>query len=47
MGAEYDASLELVKGRIKREKIDFATFPPVGDDVVLDSPKVVVVPSYK
>lgn len=47
LGAEFDACLALVKGRIKRQNIDFTTYPPVGDDVVLDSPKVTIIPNYK
>jgi transketolase len=47
LGAEFDATIALVKGRIKRQDIDFTTYPPEGDDVVLDSPKVAIVPNYK
>ena len=47
LGAEFDAVIDLVKGKIKRENIEYKTFAPEGDDVVLDSPKVVVVPNYK
>lgn len=47
LGAEFDAALGLVQGRIKRQNIDFTTYAPEGDDVILDSPKVTIVPNYK
>ena len=47
LGAEFDAALSLVKEKIKRQSIDFVTYAPEGDDVILDSPKVTIVPNYK
>lgn len=47
LGGEQDASINLLKSKIKREHIEYHTYQPVGDDVILDSPQVVVTPNYK
>lgn len=47
LGGEFDPSLQLLKSKIKREKIEFTTFAPVGDDHVAEPPQVKITPNYK
>ena len=48
LGAEFDKSIELIKGHFKKEPgtVEYKTFPPEGDDVVHEPINISITPNY-
>ena len=47
LGGEFDASIDLLKSKIKRTNIEFNVNRPEGDDPVNPIPQVSITPNYK
>ena len=47
MGAEFDASIEGLKAKIKNNKIEYKTFAPEGDDIPREPFNLKITPNYK
>lgn len=47
LGVEFDACIEVLKSKIKHEKIEYKTYAPVGDDIPREAFNLKVTPNYK
>ena len=47
LGGEFDASIDLLKSKIKRTNIEFNVNRPEGDDLVNPIPQISITPNYK